>query len=802
MAKKRSRSREVQPRQPGVRPFFRPRVVVKFADWVEVPYVDGAEKHIAARYGLGPWAQIVEAHGALTLVRLYTSLPAERIQQLVEDAVRRDDTYKRPHLLTWFTVDCPEGLKAEELAKRLQAWDVVEKAFPDAPAADPVVMPDDDVRFPNQGYLDAAPDGINAPFAWAQAGGDGAGQRIIDLEQGWTLNHEDLNAQGATLLFGTLVNGSRPHGTAVLGEICAVDNTIGCIGITPNIAGVDVVSHSGSTANVPDAILAAVNALEFGNVLLLEVQTVAPDPFGAPVEIRDDVFEAIRLASALGIIVVEAGGNGANNLDTITNGAGLQVLNPASANFRDSGAIIVGAASSTVPHTRMNFSSFGARVNCYAWGENVDTCSSTAAGSTTAYTGTFSGTSSASPIIAGAALAVQGVLQAAAGFRLGPIEMRALLGNPATGTASANPPADRIGVMPDLQAILPTVTGPGRADVYVRDFVGDVGDSHAGAISASPDVILRPEPVADPQLAYGEGSMTENSATLGYEAEAGQANSIYVRVRNRGSGAAGATVATVFWSEVAALVTPDMWTLVGSTTLPAVPAANVLTVSDEIVWPASAIPGEGHYCFVAMLDTAGDPAPLLTDLMNFDNFRSFIRNNNNVTWRNFNVVNHTPDPGDPSAAFQFVMAGAPDRRALMALDVIATLPGRARLWLEAPIALLQALKVRGSIVPVRGQRGIGRVACMTNGLQRIGAMPFPAKFRARPRIIVELPQDARRHSGFQVSVRQVFIEQGLSEEVGRVTWHLVSPEFLERRRQIEECLFGKAVRVRQSRRSR
>jgi hypothetical protein len=697
-------------------------------------------------------------------------------------------------LLTWFTVDCPEGLRPEELAKRLTAWDVVEKAYPDAPAGDPVVTPADDPRFPNQGYLDPAPDGIDAQFAWTQAGGDGAGQRVIDLEQGWTLNHEDLNAHGATLLFGTLVNGSRPHGTAVLGEICAVDNALGCVGIAPNIAGVDVVSHSGSTANVPDAILAAADSLEFGNVLLLEVQTVNPDPFGAPVEIRDDCFEAIRLASALGIIVVEAGGNGSNNLDTITNNAGLQVLNPASADFRDSGAIIVGAASSAVPHTPMTFTSFGARVNCYAWGENVDTTSSTSMGSTTAYTGTFNGTSSASPIITGAALAVQGALQAAAGFRLGPIEMRAVLGNPATGTASNNPPVDLIGIMPDLQAILPAVTGTGRADVYVRDFVGDTGDPHAGSISASPDVIVRPDPVPDPQLAYGEGSGTENSATLGYEAEAGQANSIYVRVRNRGSAAAGATVATVYWSEVSALVTPDMWTLVGSATLPAVPGANVLTVSDEIVWPAAAIPAEGHYCFVATLDTAGDPAPLLTDLMDFDNFRSFIRNNNNVTWRNFNVVNHTPDPADPSAAFAFLIAGAPDRRARMALDVIAKLPAGARLWLEAPIALLKALNVRGKIMPVKGNKEIGRIACLPSGLQRIGSMRFPAKFRARPRIVVELPKEARRHSGYQVSVRQVYVEQGLNEEVGRVTWHLVSPEFLKRRRQIEECLFGKPAR--------
>jgi serine protease len=236
----------------------------------------------------------------------------------------------------------------------------------------------DDPRWPNQGYLDPAPDGVDAEFAWTIGGGDGAGPRVIDLEGGWTLAHEDLMAQGASLLFGSIVNSSRSHGTAVLGEIRAVDNTLGCVGITPNIASVDVVSHSGSFSNVSDAIPAAIAAMDFGHVLLLEMQTVtAVAPvFGAPIELIDDIFETIRLATALGIVVVETGGNGSNNLDTLTNFAGNYVLNPASPDFRDSGAIIAGAASSANPHTRMDFSSFGARVDCYAWGENVDTTSS------------------------------------------------------------------------------------------------------------------------------------------------------------------------------------------------------------------------------------------------------------------------------------------------------------------------------------------------------------------------------------------------------------------------------------------
>jgi hypothetical protein len=74
---------------------------------------------------------------------------------------------------------------------------------------------------------------------------------------------------------------------------------------------------------------------------------------------------------------------------------------------------------------------------------------------TDTYTDSFSETSSAAPMIAGAALVLQGINEAALkGHRLGAREMRSILSNPATGTSSSNPPVDRIGVMPDLRKIL------------------------------------------------------------------------------------------------------------------------------------------------------------------------------------------------------------------------------------------------------------------------------------------------------------------------------------------------------------
>ena len=64
-----------------------------------------------------------------------------------------------------------------------------ELAYVDRPAPDPLVNAGDDPRSASQGHLDPSPDGIDAEFAWGIAGGDGAGVKFIDLEQGWTLDH-------------------------------------------------------------------------------------------------------------------------------------------------------------------------------------------------------------------------------------------------------------------------------------------------------------------------------------------------------------------------------------------------------------------------------------------------------------------------------------------------------------------------------------------------------------------------------------------------------------------------------------
>ena len=184
-------------------------------------------------------------------------------------------------------------------------------------------------------------------------------------------------------------NAWQGHGTAVLGEVASVDNTRGCIGIAPRVA-TRVVSEwrTASNYNTADAIASAAAVMAAGDVLLLEAQTAYPG-YGnnyVPVEVYDATFDAIRAAVDQGIIVVEAAGNGSVDLDAFQTTAGKRILNRSSADFRDSGAILVGAAVSAGPHERSGFSNFGSRIDCFGWGDSITTCGDGGSGMSTRHT--------------------------------------------------------------------------------------------------------------------------------------------------------------------------------------------------------------------------------------------------------------------------------------------------------------------------------------------------------------------------------------------------------------------------------
>jgi len=426
------------------------QVIVKFHDDIDLPYEDGVERHIPNKLTLFHPQSDTELEN-FTFERLFRSLPSDKIKDLLSKGQEKDPNVITPNLLSYFKIKCPDRIDPKELVNHLSNWEIVQTAYVDTPATEPqTVDPSDDPLFVNQGYLRPAPEGIDVEYGWKFPGGDGTGQSVIDVERGWTLNHEDLIHLQAQLLFGNIRDESRWHGTAVLGEIAAKDSQIGCIGIVPNIKSVNVVSYHGTGEH--DAILSAIPHLEPGNVLILEIQTTIEGQT-LPIEVKPAVLDTIRLAIQHGIIVIEAAGNGGIDLDLYEVDS-KNIFNRSSMDFQDSGAIMVGASSGVYPHKRMNFTNHGSRIDCYAWGERVTTCYSDSQGDTKKYNYNFNGTSSATPIVAGAVLAVQGIVQAFRGNRLSPTEIKNILTDSSLGTPSANPMTDRIGVMPNLRAII------------------------------------------------------------------------------------------------------------------------------------------------------------------------------------------------------------------------------------------------------------------------------------------------------------------------------------------------------------
>jgi len=129
--------------------------------------------------------------------------------------------------------------------------------------------------------------------------------------------------------------------------------------------------------------------------------------------------------------------------------------------YGDCGSIIVGASGAWPGGTwpggdlqRLSYSNYGSRFTSHGWGEDVVTTGYgtlyNAEGVNYYYASGFSGTSSASPIVAGAAADCVGywMMNGNPAYTLTPAMLRSVLSN--TGTPQIFPPAGSIGTRPDL----------------------------------------------------------------------------------------------------------------------------------------------------------------------------------------------------------------------------------------------------------------------------------------------------------------------------------------------------------------
>ncbi|MGO1070627.1 S8 family serine peptidase [Lysobacter sp. CA199] len=379
------------------------------------------------------------------------------------NSAQTQDAQAQPDLSQWYRLRVRPGQDIARAIDELNAMGIVEIAYP-APL--PVRAPASPAYHDQQYYkLPAANSGIDAEYAGTIPGGNGAGVRVADIEYSWNTNHEDLSklrAAGAAINNGTPSDpfSDNNHGTAVMGQLIADNNGIGVTGLvtgaTPHFTNAMNTQRGYDPAN---AVLTAANALRAGDVILLEQQAAGPTNCSGyvPVEWVPSVYDAIVVAVNKGIHVVQAGGNGNMNLDnTACFGASFP------RGSADSGAIIVGAGGprsttwcgdSVAERAKQSFSTYGNRVNVQAWGRCVTTSgygNLYNGGVNAYYTKTFSGTSSASPIVTAAVIALSGIAKQR-GITLTPRQMRDLLvstGTPQAGTGG------KIGPLPNLRAAI------------------------------------------------------------------------------------------------------------------------------------------------------------------------------------------------------------------------------------------------------------------------------------------------------------------------------------------------------------
>ena len=382
-------------------------------------------------------------------------------------------------LANYYVFKLQDGEQGEQLVDRLNELDVVELAYLAPIPVNADIPPTTDSFQKSQDYLNPAPEGIDAIYAWTIPGGTGSLVKIVDIEDGWNLNHEDLPSM--FLSDGRFDDSydSRQHGTAVLGVMLGRQDGIGVTGIVPNASGGVVSANRGlgitPLQNVAEAVLIAAMNLSEGDVILIEQHSRGPgndgdctaciNSDGKPrgqcgyiaMEYWNDIFDAVNAATASGVIVVEAAGNGEMNLDH------SRYDDRFNRNVRNSGALLVGAGDSDT-RTPACFSNHGSRLDVQGWGGDVmttgygesDKYKVNGADENQWYTSDFSGTSSATPIVAGAVAAIQGIQIANNNPPLDWYEMADLLVK--TGTPQAG--EQKIGPLPDLKAAIARLDPP------------------------------------------------------------------------------------------------------------------------------------------------------------------------------------------------------------------------------------------------------------------------------------------------------------------------------------------------------
>lgn len=474
--------------------------------WLEVKLAEGCgaelvEGRLVSRVGVEldavqRWFAECEA------APLCASVSWEQLDRWHRRACEVLPEHNRPgHLGLWFRLRASDEAHAERLRTALAAEPLVEhvylahRLFPASAGA--VVAPaamagggDPPPATPSwasqQVALSASPNGHGVRAGATVLGARGRGVGFYMIEDSWYWGHEDLSQVVQANVVGPIPPLTLPvanHGIAGAGIAFADRNCWGITGVADEVDA-HLVWNDPFTGGFPNAVAQSMQHGNAGDVILCVVMILVPSlgpGTWLPLEFLQANFDATLTATANGRHVVIPAGNGNRSLDDPS------LLGRFDRSLRDSGAIIVGA-SAGANLQKAPFSNWGSRIDAHSHGDGVITCGYGTlffpnGDPLQAYTAAGTGTSSATPHIAGLVAALVGGVRRQTGQLLTNQDVLDLLHSVGPTTP------DVIGRRPDLEAMLQqagafdglTLAEP---DLSPGDTIAATIDGPSGALAA------------------------------------------------------------------------------------------------------------------------------------------------------------------------------------------------------------------------------------------------------------------------------------------------------------------------------
>lgn len=393
------------------------------------------------------------------------------------------------HLGYWYELHCADAPSAAALLADLLQEPMVEDAYlkpvlqlaSTARANAGVALQDLPPPTPDlsaaQTYKAAPPLGVHSEAARSVFGARGETVSLYHLEDDWIFEHEDLDSLSAASFVGRVTgqgSAAANHGTGMLGVTLASRNAYGMTGIADRARG-RMISWA-LEGGIVNTIHLAIADGRPGDVIAIvggyNLALTKPDDY-VPAEYFQSNFDAIRTATAVGFLFVEAALNGNNDLDDARFARRFDLSS------RDSGAILVGASAGAAT-TRAAFSNYGSRIDANGWGGDVAT---TGYGDLLwldndrrqAYSQGYAGTSAATALTTAVIVSLAGAVKQQRGSPLTPAELRTVL------RAHGTPIAHDVGRRPDLVAMLRALSIPDGLEV----------DRHAIALGSAFTITMR-----------------------------------------------------------------------------------------------------------------------------------------------------------------------------------------------------------------------------------------------------------------------------------------------------------------------